>query len=78
MYWYQSNDTYEASGTTSSSSGKLYTLAIPIPSGFPAVASAHVPHLSFSIYALYGCLDPDPLSSAGEKLLSAPKVRKIP
>jgi hypothetical protein len=35
VYWYESSDTYEASGTTSSSSGKLYTLAIPIPSGFP-------------------------------------------
>ena len=35
VYWYESSDTYEASGTTSSSSGKLYTLAIPIPTGFP-------------------------------------------
>ncbi len=35
VYQYQSTDTYEASGTTSSSSGKLYTLAIPIPSLFP-------------------------------------------
>jgi hypothetical protein len=35
VYWYESSDTYEASGTTSSSSGKPYTLAIPIPSGFP-------------------------------------------
>ena len=52
VYWYQSSDTYEASGTTSSSSGKLYTLAIPIPSGFPQAAPAHVPHLSLS--ALYG------------------------
>ena len=35
VYHYQSTDTYEASGTTSSSSGELYTLAIPIPSVFP-------------------------------------------
>ena len=48
VYRYQASDTYEASGTTSSSSGKLYTLAIPIPSGFPQAAPAHVPHLSVS------------------------------
>jgi len=35
VYWYRSSDSYEASGTTSSSSGKLYTLAVPIPTGFP-------------------------------------------
>ncbi|MBZ5555232.1 MAG: hypothetical protein LAO21_21175 [Acidobacteriia bacterium] len=35
VYWYRSTDTYEASGVTSSNSGCHYTLAIPIPSGFP-------------------------------------------
>ena len=35
VYWYKASDTYEASGTTSSSSGKVYTLAIPIPTGVP-------------------------------------------
>jgi hypothetical protein len=35
VYWYQSTDTYEASGVTSSNSGRAYSLSIPIPSGFP-------------------------------------------
>jgi hypothetical protein len=35
VYWYRSTDTYEASGVTSSSSGRDYSLSIPIPSGFP-------------------------------------------
>ncbi len=35
VYWHKDTDTYEASGNTSSSSGKLYRLAIPIPGGYP-------------------------------------------
>lgn len=35
VYWYRSTDSYEASGVASSNSGRAYSLAIPIPSGYP-------------------------------------------
>ena len=35
VYWYRDTDTYEASGTTPSTSGCRYRLYLPIPSGFP-------------------------------------------
>lgn len=54
VYWYQSTDTYEASGTTSSSSGKLYTLAIPIPSGFPQQRPPMYLTYPFPLYAADG------------------------
>jgi hypothetical protein len=35
VYHFASTDTYEASGTTSSNSGRRYSLSVPIPTGFP-------------------------------------------
>jgi hypothetical protein len=35
VYLYRAMDTYEASGVASASSGRQYSLAIPIPTGFP-------------------------------------------
>jgi hypothetical protein len=35
VYRHDATDTYSASGTTSSNSGRRYSLYIPIPSGFP-------------------------------------------
>jgi hypothetical protein len=54
VYWYQSTDAYEASGTTSSSSGKPYTLQIPIPSGFPQQRPPMYLTYPFPLYAATG------------------------
>lgn len=35
VYRHEATDSYSASGTTSSNSGRRYTLYIPIPAGFP-------------------------------------------
>jgi hypothetical protein len=56
VYQYQASDTYEASGTTSSSSGKLYTLAIPIPSGFPQERPPMYLTYPFPLYTAAGNL----------------------
>ena len=56
VYWYQSNDTYEASGTASSNSGKLYTLQVPIPNGFPQQRPPMYLTYPFPLYTASGNL----------------------
>jgi hypothetical protein len=56
VYWYRSTDTYEASGVASSSSGRQYTLAIPIPNGFPQTRPPMYLTQPFPLYTAAGNL----------------------
>lgn len=59
VYWYESTDTYQASGYTLSNSGHRYHLALPIPSGFP-----------FTRPALY-LTEPSPLLTADGRTVAS-------
>jgi hypothetical protein len=61
VYWYRLTDAYEASGVTSSSSGRQYGLAIPIPSGFPQQRPPMYLTAPFPLYMADG----NPVSSLG-------------